>query len=232
MNENEDPGRNNDDTPRNPYAQHAQAAADRAKAAAQDALGAARRLVTNPAGSIGDAHAGLGGDRVLGVAIVFAVVAAIGLALAMDSMARALVGAMMGGFPGAAGFGFQFGAFLKAVLMNLITIVAVGGGVLLLSPFLGGRIAPASALFVGATACLPLGLAALAATIVGSLFQNRLGMILVSLLMLYGLCYLVMVLNAGLRQVAGVDERRAAFGTPTVLAFAAVVAWLVGWLFN
>jgi hypothetical protein len=226
----------NNPTPGGPeqpnYARQAQAAADRAKAAAQDALGAARRLVINPAGSIGDAHASLGADRVLGVAVVFALVAAIGLALVGDVMARAMFGAMMGGLPGGAGFGFSIGAFLKSVLMNLIAIVAVGGGVLLIAPFLGGRIAPASALFVGTTACLPLGIAALAAALIGSLFKNQFGMILVSLLMLYGLSYLVMVLNAGLRQIAGVDERQAAFGTPTVLAFAAIVMWLVGKLFN
>lgn len=216
----------------NPYAQHAQAAADRARVAAQDALGVARRLLGNPVGGIGPAHAGLSQDRALGVAVVFALVAAIGLALAGGMLMRSLVGAAMGAYGAMPGFGFNFGQFLKAVLVNLITIAAAGGGVLLFAPLLGGRTNPVSALLVSATAYLPLGIAALLAAILGWLFKSQFGAILVGLLMLYGLCYLVLTLNAGLRHVAGVDERRAALGTPTVLAFAMLVMWLVGRLFG
>lgn len=230
MSENQHPEQNGQDGRPNPYAQHAQAAAERAKAAAQDALGAARRLITNPAGSIGDAHAGLGGDRILGVAIVFAVVAALCLAFASGSLSRALMGAMMGGYGG--GISFHFGAFLKASLMNLIGIAAVGGGILIMAPLLGGRSNPASALFTAATAILPLALASLLATLIGSILKNQLGGLIVMLLMLYGLCYLIMVLNAGLRQVAGINESRAALGTPTVLAIAMLVMWLVGKLLS
>lgn len=212
----------------NPYAQHAQAAADRAKVAAQDALGVARRLLANPVGGIGPAHAGLTQDRALGVALVFALVAAIGLALAGGSLVRSMMGAAMGAYGAMPGFGFNFGQFLKAVLGNLIMIVAAGGGVLLFAPLLGGRTNPVSALLVSATAFLPLGIAALLAAIVGWLFKSQFGAILVGLLMLYGLCYLVLTLNAGLRNVAAVDEGRAALGTPTVLAFAMLVMWLVG----
>lgn len=212
----------------NPYAQHAQAAADRAKVAAQDALGVARRLLGNPVGGIGPAHAGLTQDRALGVAVVFALVAAIGLALAGGSLVRSMLGAAMGAYGAMPGFGFDFGQFLKAVLGNLIMIAAAGGGVLLFAPLLGGRTNPVSALLVSATAYLPLGIAALLAAIIGWLFKSQFGAILVGLLMLYGLCYLVLTLNAGLRNVAAVDEGRAALGTPTVLAFAMLVMWLVG----
>jgi hypothetical protein len=230
MNEHEQPGHDGRESRNNPYAQHAQAAADRARAAAQDAMGAARRLITNPAGTIGDAHASLGGDRLLGVAIVFALVAALCLALAGGSLSRAIMGAMLGGYGG--GFSFQFGAFLKATLMNLIGIAAVGGAILIVAPLLGGRANPASSLFTAATAVLPLALAALLAAIVGSILKNQLGGLLVMLLMLYGVCYLIMVLNAGLRQVAGINESRAALGTPTVLAIAMLVMWLIGKLLS
>jgi hypothetical protein len=216
----------------NPYAQHAQAAAGRARVAAQDALGAARRLAGNPVAGIGEAHMAIGADRVLGVAIVFALVAAIGLALAGSLLVRAMMGAMVGGFGALPGMGFDFGRFMMAILTNLVAIIAAGGGVLMLAPMLGGRISAPSALLVAATAFLPLGIAALLSALIGSLMSNRFGAILISLLMLYGMCYLVLVLNAGLRHVAGVDERRAAYGTPTVLAFAAFVSWLVAWLFG
>lgn len=214
-----------------PYAQHAQAAADKAKAAAHDALTVARRLFTNPVAGLGSAHAGLTQDRVLGVAIVFAVLAAIGLALAGGLLARAVIATLMGMPGGMPGFGFRFGAFFQSLIQWLVMILAAGGGVVLFAPMLGGRSSLPSALLVSATAFLPLGVAALLAAILGSVFSNRFGMILVMLLMVYGLCYLVMVLNAGLRQVAGVEERKAAFGTPTVLAFAALVAGVIAWLF-
>jgi hypothetical protein len=57
-------------------------------------------------------------------------------------------------------------------------------------------------------------------------------MIVIMLLMLYGMCYLVLVLNAGLRYVHEVAERRAAYGTPSVLAFAAFVIWLISQIFS
>lgn len=232
QNEPETPGNGPDDrNDTSRYSQQAQAAADRAKAAAQDALGVSRRLVANPVAGIGEAHASLGQDRVLGVSIVFALVAAIGLALAGGLMVRVIVGTMAGGYPGT-GFGFDFGDFLQAIVLNLVAIIAAGGGVLLLAPMFGGRASAPSALFTAATAFLPLGIAALLAALVGGMLANRLGTIIAGLLMLYGACYLVLVLNAGLRQVAGIDERRAALATPSVLAFAALVSALIGWLFD
>ncbi|MFB9066805.1 YIP1 family protein [Pseudofulvimonas gallinarii] len=223
MSENQHPDHGGQEGRNNPYAQHAQAAAVRAKAAAQDALGAARRLITNPAGTIGDAHASLGGERLLGVAIVFAVVAALCIALASTRTMGMLMYAMGMG-------GTGVGAFFKAMLNALIGIVAVGGGVLIMAPLLGGRANPASALFIAATAVLPMAIASVLAWLVGMLLQNQLGGILAMLLMLYGFSYLIMVLNAGLRQVCGVNESRAALGTPTVLAIAMLVMWLWGQL--
>lgn len=233
MNEHEQTPQNNpsgEPDSSNPYARQAHAAADRAKAAAQDALGVSRRLLGNPVAGIGQAHASLGAERVLGVSIVFALIAAIGLALAGGLLVRAIMGGMMGGY--GAGFGFQFGAFLKSTLIYLVTIVAAGGGVLLLARPFGGSASAPSSLFVAATAFLPLGVASLLAAIIAGVLSNRLGMIIASLLMIYGACYLVLVLNAGLRQVASIDERRAAFATPSVLGFAAIVSALVGWLFG
>ena len=233
MNEHEQTPRNDppgDPEQSNPYARQAQAAADRAKAAAQDALGVLRRLLGNPVAGIGEAHTSLSTDRVLGVSVVFALIAAIGLALAGGLLVRAVLGGMMGSY--GAGFGFQFGAFLKSTLMYLVTIIAAGGGVLLLARPCGGTASAPSSLFVAATAFLPLGMASLLAAIIAGILSNRLGMIIASLLMIYGACYLVLVLNAGLRQVANVDERRAALATPSVLGFAAIVSAVIGWLFN
>jgi hypothetical protein len=189
-----------------------------------------RRLIGNPVAGIGEAHAGLGADRTLGVSVVFALVAAIGMALAGSLLIRALLGGMMGSY--GAGFGFDFGDFLKSTLIYLVTIIAAGGGVLLVARPFGGSISAPSALFVAATAFLPLGIASLLSALIAALLTNRLGMIIASLLMLFGVCYLVLVLNAGLRRVAGIDERRAAIATPTVLAIATFVSSLVGWLFG
>jgi hypothetical protein len=232
MNENDNLPPNGPGEPErpNPYARQAQAAADRARSAAQDALGVSRRLLGNPVAGIGEAHSGLGADRVLGVSIVFALIAAVGLALAGGLLMRAVLGGMMGSY--GAGFGFNFGTFLKSTLIYLVTIIAAGGGILMLARPFGGSIATPSALFVAATAFLPLGLASLLAAIIAGLLSNRLGMIIASLLMLYGACYLVLILNAGLRRVAGVDERRAALATPSVLAIATFVSSLVSWLFS
>lgn len=222
MSENQQPDQDGQEGRNSPYAQHAQAAAERAKVAAQDALGAARRLVTNPAGTIGQAHADLG-SGVLGVAIIFTVVAALCLAFASSTTLRAFM--YMFGM-----YGGGVGAFFRAALGFLVGITAIGGGILIMAPLLGGRSNPASSLFIAATAMLPLALASVLALLVASVLKNQLGGILVMLLMLYGISYLIMVLNAGLRQVAGINESRAALGTPSVLAIAMLVMWLLGQL--
>lgn len=241
QNENQDPNEPNANPPSgspdtgrpagqdNPYARHAQAAADKAKAAAQDALAAAQRLFVNPVGGIGTAHGVLGDQRALGVAVVFALVAAIGLALSGGILVRSLVG-FGGGF--GLGGGFHFGVFFKTLLIHFITIAGAGVGAWLLAPVFGGRASLPSGLFIAATAWLPFGLAALLGSIIGAIFSNRFGFTLIMVLMLFGVCYLIQVLNAGLRHVAGIDERRAAMATPTVLVVAMLVYWLAAQVFG
>ncbi len=211
----------------NAYAKHAQAAADKAKVAAQDALAAARRLFVNPVGGIGTAHGTLGDQRVLGVAIVFALVAAIALALSGGVAAGGLAG--LGGIR--SGGGFHFGVFFRSLLIHLITIGGAGVGVWLLAPVFGGRTSLQSGLFIAATAALPYGLAALLASLIGRIFSFDFRVTVIALVMLFGVCYLIQVLNAGLRHVADVDEKRAALATPTVLAVALLTAWLAGRIF-
>lgn len=204
-------------------------AADRIGAILREASRTAGRLLRDPVGGLAEAHALIARDRVLGISIVFAIVAAIGLALAGGLIIRALLGGIATRY--GAGFGFDFAAFLRSMLVHLVTILGAAGGVLMLARTSAGAVSGASALFIAAASFLPLGLAALTASIIAAILPNRFGMFVASLLMLFGACYLVLVLNAGLRRIAMIDERRAAFATAGALAVALIVGSIIGWMF-
>lgn len=208
-------------------AQRAAEAAEQAKTALQDALATFKGMMLNPVAGLGAAHAGLEEKRVLGVGVVFAVLAALGIALAGGLLVTGMMQMMMG-----MGMrtGFQFGAFVRSFISTLGGIAACGAVIYALAPMFGGRAKLGPSAFIAGATFLPWGIAMLLGSFIGAIFSNRLGMILVSLLVVFGLCFLILILNAGFRQIAGLDERRAALATPTTLAATSIVVMLIGWL--
>jgi hypothetical protein len=190
---------------------------------------AGRALLRDPVAGIGIVHAGIARERLFAISAVFALVAAAGLALAGGLMIRAMLGGIATAY--GAGFGFDAGAFLRSTLVYLLTILAAGGGVLVVARAAPTAIAGSSAVFIAAAAFLPAGLASLAGALIAAVLHGRLGMYVASLLLLAGGCYLVMVLNAGLRRVAMMDESRAAPTTVGVLAIALTAGSLVASIF-
>ncbi len=205
----------------------AQKAAEQAKAAAADAFAAFKSLLTDPVGQLGPAHDSLGDNRALGVGVVFGVVAAFGAALAASVMLGSLISMMMG-----AGLstGLHFGMLLRSLISGLFAVAAAAGAIYLLSPLFGGKTRLGSSVYIAGTSFLPMGLAMLLAAIISAILTNRLGMILVSLLVIFGLCLTVLVLNAGLRHISGLNEQRASLATPAVLALAGIVNLLIAYL--
>lgn len=199
-------------------------AAERAKSAARDAMGVFKTTMVNPVAGIGAAHSGLGEPRALGVGVVFALAAALGMALAGSVLTLRL----LAGYPG--GVNFEFADFFRSLISSLIGIAACAAAVYVLAPMFGGKTRPGSSVFIAGSAFLPWGLALFAASIIGAILSNRLGMILIGLLLIFAACYLILILNAGYRQIAGLDERRAAIATPSTLAATAAIVGLIGWL--
>lgn len=207
--------------------QRASEAAEQAKTAATDSLNAFKSMMLNPVAGLGATHNSLDEKRVLGVGVVFGVIAAVGMALA-GAILLAGLGQMMMGM--GMRTGFQFGTFFRALISNLVGIAACAGSIYMLAPVFGGRAKPGSSAFIAGATFLPWGIALFLGAIIGAILSNRLGMILVSLLAIFGLCYLIQILNAGFRQIAGLDERRAAMATPSTLAVTAIIIMLIGWL--
>lgn len=210
-------------------AQRAAEAAEQARTALQDALATFKGMMLNPVAGLGAAHAGLEEKRVLGVGVVFAVLAALGIALAGGLLVTGLMQMMMG-----MGMrtGFQFGAFVRSFISTLGGIAACAAVIYTVAPMFGGRAKLGPSAFIAGATFLPWGIAVLLGSFIGAILSNRLGMILVSLLAVFGLCFLILILNAGFRQIAGLDERRAALATPTTLAATSIVILLIGWLLS
>jgi hypothetical protein len=208
-------------------AQRAAEAAEHAKTALQDALATFKGMMLNPVAGLGAAHAGIEEKRVLGVGVVFAVLAALGIALAGGLLVTGMMQMMMG-----MGMrtGFQFGAFVRSFISTLGGIAACGAVIYALAPVFGGRAKLGPSAFIAGATFLPWGIAMLLGSFIGAILSNRLGMILISVLVVFGLCFLILILNAGFRQIAGLDERRAALATPTTLAATSIVIMLIGWL--
>lgn len=207
----------------------AQRAAEQARAAANDAFDAFKSLLTDPVGQLSTAHDSLGDNRAMGVGAVFGVAAAFGMALAASVMVGAFVHMMMGA-SGAGGL--HFGVLLRSFVAYLFGIAAGAGAIYLLSPLFGGKAKLGSSVYIGGTTFLPMGLAMFLAAIIALALTNRLGMILVSLLTIAGLSFTILILNAGLRHIAGLNEQRASLATPAVLAVAGAAIFLINWLLS
>lgn len=190
---------------------------------------AAGQLLRDPVAGLGRVHAEIAPERRRVIGGVFALVAAIGLSLAGGLMIRALFGGIATAY--GAGFGFDFAAFVRGTLVYLVTIFAGAGGVLVVAGTARAAITGSSAVFVAGAAFLPAGVASLAGALVAALLPTRIGMYLASLLLLAGACYVVLVLNAGLRRIVMMDERRAAPSTVAVLAVALTCGSIVSWIF-
>lgn len=205
----------------------AQKAADQAKAAARDAWQAFGNLFSDPVGHLSPAYESLGDKRALGVGAVFGVIAAFGMALASGVLMGTLMHIMIGatGAPG-----LHIGVWLSSFIAYLFGIAAGAAAVYLLTPIFGGRAKLGSSVYVSGSTFLPLGLAMFLAAIISWILSNRLGVILVSLLIIVGLCFTVLILNAGLRHIGGLNERRASLCTPAVLAAAGATTILINWL--
>lgn len=210
-----------------PSAKRAQRFAEQSKVAGADALHAFKNMLADPVGLLGPTYTKLGEQRALGVGAVFGVAAAFGMALAASVVIGTMIRMILGD-PGTTGI--HFGVLIRSFIAYVFGIAAGAGAIYALTPIFRGKTSVSASVYMSGATFLPLGLALFLAAIIAAIMNNRLGMILVTLLTIVGLCFMVMVLNAGFRHITGLNERRASLATPAVLAIAGVVIIAMNWL--
>lgn len=177
-----------------------------------DAVRAFGALLVNPVGGLRTAYATLGHTRALGaglgLVVLFALLGALAASVAAGRSTAGWFGMFAVGDYGSS----RLSTFLKTftgllVLPGAMTFVCHGFRRLTSS---GGSLVPD--LFTAGASLLPLGLASLIAVLLGAgNFE------VASVLMLFAVCYLVLILFTGLKELGALGEKAAAPATPLAL---------------
>ncbi len=182
------------------------------KASSRDAVSVLRALARDPVSGMVATWQALGPARAqaagMALGVAFALVATIGMTIG----ARRAFGGLLGFYGGGAGTFFKV---FVAMLVPPATVAAASFGI---RRALGAEEGLEADLFTAGSALAPLGLALLAAGLLGvANFE------VVALLFLFALSYLVLMLFRGLTAIGGVSERAAPPAVPILIA-------LSGWL--
>lgn len=185
-------------------------------AALKDALAVAKVILVDPVGALKPTFERLGKPKAaaagLALCLLFATAVAVGVRMGASSGAGGFLAAMVfGGEGGIAGF-------LKVVLAALVipgALVVVSRGLFVL---LGNGSPFGAELFSSGAALTPLGLAVVAAGLLGAANFE-----VIALLLFFGMVYLVLMLFIGLTELGGLSLRSAAPSVPLLLLAS---AWL------
>jgi hypothetical protein len=181
--------------------------ADRAVAASKDAGRAIKMLLKDPVGSIGAAHDALPAGKNLDVGITFAVFWVLSCLIAIRMIGRA--GAR---FTGVLLFDIGFKEVMQIALISIVPLIAVVAIMAGLQAGLAKRNELPRALFAGAAALLPLALFNVIGGILGA--GNAEVIVIVAL---FALCYTILLLYAGCRDVLGIPSAAAAALVPLII---------------
>jgi hypothetical protein len=187
---------------------------------AKDALNSFVNLIVNPVGGLAPAFTGLGPDRALGAGLVFSVLFALISALGLTLGDGAAVVSFL--FL-AAGFGVEseFGLFIRAFVALLMIPAAMIGVAYGLRKVLSGSGPLAADAFTVGAALTPFGIAFFLANILSGSPE------LASLLMLFGMTYVVLILYAGLTRLGGLTEKTAAPAVPVIFVVSLYICQVV-----
>lgn len=181
------------------------------KTASKDATQALKTFATNPVGGLPAAFEGLGASRAMGVGLVFAVASIllifIGVYLSLPTFMKPDIGDSIKFF--------IFGAvpFTSILAASAATRKMFGG-----AGSIGG-----DSMIAGAS-LLPFGFLIFVSGVLGLANLE-----VTALLLIFALCYAILILYTGCTRVSGVSESKAAFAVPVMII---VSAWLTKILFG
>lgn len=181
------------------------------KAASKDATAAFKTFATNPVGGLPAAFANLGTARAVGVGVVFGVVSVlcvfIGIYIALPSFSKPDIGDSI-----------KFMAFGAVPFLSLFAAAAATRKVF------GGQGSYHGDCFIAGAALLPFGFLILLTGLLG------IANLEISLLLLvFALCYGILMLYTGITKISLVSESRAAFAVPVMII---VSFWLTKIIFG
>jgi hypothetical protein len=169
------------------------------KAASRDATAAFKTFAMNPVGGLPAAFANLGPTRAVGVGLVFAVVSIlcvfIGIYITLPSFAKPDVGDSI--------------KFLVFGAVPFLSLLAASGAT---RKIFGGKGNYQGDCFIAGAALLPFGFLILLTSLLGIANLE-----IAVLLVVFALCYGIMMLYTGITRISQVSESRAAFAVPVMI---------------
>jgi hypothetical protein len=178
---------------------------ERAKQSLWDAVKSLRLIALRPVGGIAQAVEALGKDRSVTAGLAFAVFSALCLGLGTFRILK--------GFGAAPGFGGTLGL----LLLGFVPFLSIAAAVHLARRVFRGTGTLGGDIMIAGISLFPMGVIGLMATLLG--FAN---MEFIAVLLLFGICYTVLLLYGGCTQVSKLPEAASA---PAV----AVILLLSGW---
>ena len=181
------------------------------KAASRDATAAFKTFATNPVGGLPAAFADLGPTRAVGVGIVFAIVSIlsmfVGIYISLPAFSKP-----------------DIGDSIKFILFGAVPFLSLLAAAGATRKIFGGKGNYQGDCFIAGAALLPYGLLILLTGLLG--FAN----LEISLLLLvFALCYGILMLYTGITTISLVSESRAAFAVPVMII---VSFWLTKIIFG
>lgn len=181
------------------------------KAASRDATAAFKTFATNPVGGLPAAFANLGPTRAVGVGVVFAVVSIlcvfIGTYIALPAFAKPDIGDSI-----------KFFVFGAVPFLSLLAAASATRKIF------GGKGNYQGDCFIAGAALLPFGFLILLTSLLGIANLE-----IAVLLVVFALCYGIMMLYTGITRISLVSESRAAFAVPVMII---VSFWLTKIIFG
>jgi hypothetical protein len=181
-------------------------------------MGALKRFVIDPVGGLGAAYEGLGERGALDVGILLAIVADFALVIGMTMAVKRAIGVFSQYTPGG-GEGNGFVLFLKELLLGAIPIACLAITLILIQAAARNGLRGVSrALFIAGATVVPFAMFMLLVGLIGvANFE------VVAILLMFALCYTILILFSGCRDVLRLSAATAAVCVPSILL---ITAWL------
>ncbi|PYQ29415.1 MAG: hypothetical protein DMF56_10625 [Acidobacteria bacterium] len=176
--------------------------ADRAVAASKDAARAVKLLLSDPVGSIGAAYEALTAGQARDVGIAFCVLFVVSCLIAIRLVAR-----YFGGF-----FSIGLKQILQMTLAAAVPVICIVAILFGFEMLLLKKNDLLRAIFAGGAALLPVAFFNITAGILGASNGE-----VIAIVAVFALCYTILLLYAGCRDVLKVSSPLAAVGVPVIL---------------
>jgi hypothetical protein len=182
---------------------------ERAVGASKDAARAVKMLLVDPVGSIGASYDAFSPRQAIDVGIAFAALFIVSSLIAIRLIARTIGGGM---------FSIGFKEVMQVLFVATIPVISIVAIFMAMQMVATKRNDLSRAIFAGGAALLPLSIF----NVAGGLLGAGNGEVL-ALVGLFAVCYMILLLYAGCRDVLKVSSATAAAGVPLIIL---VTAWL------